>query len=102
MGSQLLYCLIYREAWGIGRDLKKDAIRFAKVHRVEVLAVHHRRDIEVETTGDYWSRLRVRRCSSPGKHRRGFPAVQSVVEEVQPVIYVLALDRFLILTDEQL
>src|SRR6266487_2227519 len=50
MCSQLLDWLIYREAWGIGRDLKQDASRFAKVNRVEVLAIHHRRDIEVETS----------------------------------------------------
>src|SRR5438876_12374134 len=50
MCSQLLYWLVYREAWGIGRDLKQNASRFAKVNRVEVLAIHHRSDIEVETS----------------------------------------------------
>src|SRR5947209_7539543 len=49
-GSQLLDGLIHREAGGIGRDLKEDASRLAKVNRVEVLAIHHRRDIEVETS----------------------------------------------------
>src|SRR6266516_6076058 len=50
MCSQLLDWLIHREAGGIGGDLKKDASRFAKVNRVEVLAIHHRCDIEVETS----------------------------------------------------
>src|SRR5207237_8647344 len=49
-GSQLLDGLIHREAGGIGRDLKEDASRFAKVNRVEVLAIQHRRDIEVKTS----------------------------------------------------
>src|SRR5207302_5148452 len=52
MGSQLLDGLIYCEAGGIGRNLKEDASRFAKVNRVEVLAIQHRRDVEVET-GQY-------------------------------------------------
>src|SRR2546428_4790875 len=52
MCSQLLDGLIHREAWGIGGDLKEDASRFAKVNRVEVLAIQHRRDIEVETGQD--------------------------------------------------
>src|SRR2546430_14353750 len=50
MGSQLLDGLIHREAGGIGRDFEQDASRFAKVNRVEVLAIQHRRDIEVETS----------------------------------------------------
>src|SRR6266567_6663830 len=57
MCSQLLYWLVYREAWGIGGDLKKDASRFAKVNRVEVLAIHHRSDIEVETSQSLAPRL---------------------------------------------
>src|SRR5438874_1859728 len=57
MCSQLLDWLIYREAWEIGRDLKQDASRFAKVNRVEVLAIHHRSDIEVETSQSLAPRL---------------------------------------------
>ena len=44
MCSQSLYWLIYRETWEIGRDLKQNTSRFAKVNRVEVLAIQHRRD----------------------------------------------------------
>jgi hypothetical protein len=36
----LLYRLIYREAWGIGRDLKKDASGFSKVIGYGVVKVH--------------------------------------------------------------
>lgn len=50
LGSQLLNWLIHREAGRIGRNLKQDASRFAKVNRVEVLAIQHRSDIEVETS----------------------------------------------------
>src|SRR6266516_6974349 len=57
MCSQLLDWLIHREAWGIGGDLKKDASRFAKVNRVEVLAIHHRSDIEVEASQSLAPRL---------------------------------------------
>src|SRR6266702_8997292 len=57
MCSELLDWLIHREAWGIGGDLKKDASRFAKVNRVEVLAIHHRSDIEVEASQSLAPRL---------------------------------------------
>src|SRR5437016_10262678 len=50
MSSQLPDRFIHCEPWKISRDLKEDASRFAKVNRVEVLAIHHRRDIEVETS----------------------------------------------------
>src|SRR2546421_11098777 len=50
MSSQLPDRFIHCEPWKISRDLKEDASRFAKVNRVEVLAIQHRRDIEVETS----------------------------------------------------
>src|SRR5207302_4876879 len=48
--SQLPDRFIHCEPWRISRDFKEDASRLAKVNRVEVLAIQHRRDIEVETS----------------------------------------------------
>src|SRR5947209_13881049 len=50
MGSQLPDRFIHCEPWRISRDFKEDASRLAKVNRVEVLAIQHRRDIEVKTS----------------------------------------------------
>jgi len=50
MSSQLPDRFIHCEPWKISCDLKEDASRFAKVNRVEVLAIQHRRDIEVKTS----------------------------------------------------
>src|SRR5437660_8850073 len=49
-GSQLPDRFIHCEPWRISRDFKEDASRLAKVNRMEVLAIQHRRDIEVETS----------------------------------------------------
>ena len=50
MGSQLLDWLIHCKARGIGGDFKEDASWLAKINRVEVLAIHHRSDIEIQTS----------------------------------------------------
>src|SRR5215510_8144241 len=45
MGTELVQLFVHRETWRLSRDFEQHTAGLAKINGMEIIAVHHRRDV---------------------------------------------------------